>query len=170
MGYTNTVQIVTFIKRNPKLSREEFYKHWSTVHAPMVAPWAEKHGVLQYRQNHSSGTIVPSINDKSAPNVHGKEGNPDIPTTPQEYDGFVIWEVPSLEAFGKAFQDPYYLKYIEPDEHNLIDKNSFAGGIIATFSSPFFQVMKDGKSGLQGGNTETFRKRFEEFEASHGST
>lgn len=51
-----------------------------------------------------------------------------------------------LEAFGKAFQDPYYLKYIEPDEHNLIDKNSFAGGIIATFSSPFFQVMNEGKS------------------------
>jgi len=57
------------------------------------------------------------------------------------------------------------LEYIGPDEHNLIDKNSFAGGIIATFSSRFFQVIKDGKAGLEGGNTDAFRQRFEEFEA-----
>ena len=87
MAYTNTIQIVTFIKRNPKLSREDFYKHWREVHAPIVAPWAEKHGILTYRQGHSAGTIVPSINDRSAPNA----GNKDIPTTPQEYDGFVMW-------------------------------------------------------------------------------
>jgi hypothetical protein len=162
MTFTNTILIVTFIKRNPNLSREEFYKHWSTIHAPIVAPWAEKHGVLQYRQNHSAGTIVPSFTDGSAPNAKFE----DIPTAPQEYDGWVMWEVPSLEEFVKAFQDPYYLQYIEPDEHNLIDKNSFARGIIASFASSGFQVMKDGKVGLNGGNTDEFRKRFEEFEAS----
>jgi hypothetical protein len=70
-----------------------------------------------------------------------------------------------LEAFHKAFQDPYYIEVIEPDEHNLIDKNSFAGGIIATFSSPIFQVMKDGKSQLKGANVDEYRKKYEEFEA-----
>jgi hypothetical protein len=95
MSYIGTTQIVTFIVRNPKLTREQFYEHWSTIHAGLVAPWAEKHKILQYRQNHSSGTIVPSINDRSAPNATGKN----IPTTPQEYDGFVIWVCPTV-TFG----------------------------------------------------------------------
>jgi hypothetical protein len=73
--------------------------------------------------------------------------------------------VSSLEAFGEAFKDPYYLKYIEPDEHNLIDKNSFAGGIVATFSSPVFQVLKDGKKQVQGEKAAGYQKQFEEFEA-----
>jgi hypothetical protein len=60
------------------------------------------------------------------------------------------------------------LKYVEPDEHNLIDKNSFAGGIVATFSSPIFQVLKEGKHQLKGGKTEEYRKQFEEFEAAQG--
>lgn len=47
----------------------------------------------------------------------------------------------------------------------MIDKNSFAGGIVATFSSPFFQVIKDGKAGLTGTDADEYRKRFEEFEA-----
>lgn len=162
MSLSKTTQIVAFIKRNPNLSREDFYKYWSTIHAPLVAPWAEKHGIISYRQNHSAGTIVPSIDIRGAPNAKTEN----IPTTPQEYDGWVVWEVPSLEAFGKAFEDPYYLQFIEPDEHNLIDKGSFGGGIVATFSSSFFEVVWDGKSALNDGNTDEFRKRFEEFEAS----
>ncbi|KIW00660.1 uncharacterized protein PV09_07847 [Verruconis gallopava] len=160
MPSTGTTQIVTFIARNPKLTREEFYKHWGTVHAPLVAPWAEKHGIISYRQQHSAGKMVPYMDD-SAPNANREN----IPKTPQEYDGFVVWEVPSLESFRNAFKDPYYLEFIEPDEHNLIDKNSFAGGIVATFSSPIFEVLKDNRSRLSGGNTDEFRRRFDEFEA-----
>jgi hypothetical protein len=73
--------------------------------------------------------------------------------------------VPSLESFLKAFQDPYYVQVIEPDEHHLIDKNSFAGGIVASFSSPIFQVLKGGHSQLSGSDTDEYRKKFEEFEA-----
>jgi hypothetical protein len=87
MPYTNTVQIVAFICRNPKLTVEEFYKRWSTVHAPIVAPWAEKHGIISYRQHHSVGMIVPNLSDASVPNVSG--GN--LPTVPVAYDGFVVW-------------------------------------------------------------------------------
>jgi hypothetical protein len=73
--------------------------------------------------------------------------------------------VPSLDAFNKAFQDPYYIQVIEPDEHNLIDKNSFAGGIVATFSSPIFEVMKGAKSQMKGNDADQYREKFEEFEA-----
>jgi hypothetical protein len=93
MAYTGTTQIVTFIARKPSLTLERFYKHWSTVHAPIVAPWAEKHGIISYKQHHKSGMIVPNIADGSAPNASREN----LPTTPVAYDGFVVWVSKTLQ-------------------------------------------------------------------------
>lgn len=39
-----------------------------------------------------------------------------------DYDGGVDWYVRSYEDYEAAFKDPYYLKVIEPDEWNFVDK------------------------------------------------
>lgn len=46
-GYT---QMLTYIKRNPSLTREEFWSYWQTQHAPKVAPLASHVGILRYQQ------------------------------------------------------------------------------------------------------------------------
>jgi hypothetical protein len=43
-------EILMYIRRKPGTSREEFYKHWQLKHARLIAPWAEKHGVVSYTQ------------------------------------------------------------------------------------------------------------------------
>jgi hypothetical protein len=45
-----TVQIVVYIKRNPVKTQKQFYHYWENTHAPLVAPWAQKHGIISYRQ------------------------------------------------------------------------------------------------------------------------
>jgi len=44
------VQATAYIKRKPGLTQAQFYDYWQNVHARKVAPWAEKHGVLSYKQ------------------------------------------------------------------------------------------------------------------------
>jgi hypothetical protein len=46
-----------------------------------------------------------------------------LPLAVLDYDGAVIWEIPSLEHFLNAFADPYYLNVIAPDEDNFLDKS-----------------------------------------------
>jgi hypothetical protein len=43
-------------------------------------------------------------------------------STSIDYDAAVDWYTESYEAYTAAFSDPYYVKFIEPDEHNFIDK------------------------------------------------
>jgi hypothetical protein len=44
------VQAIAYLKRKPELSLSQFYAYWEHIHAKKVLPWAEKHGVLSYRQ------------------------------------------------------------------------------------------------------------------------
>lgn len=46
-----------------------------------------------------------------------------LPLAVLDFDGAVIWEIPSLEQFFEAFSDPYYLNVIAPDEENFLDKS-----------------------------------------------
>jgi hypothetical protein len=39
------------------------------------------------------------------------------------YDGCGIIEAPTMEAFAAAFEDPYYINVISPDEDTFVDKN-----------------------------------------------
>lgn len=45
-----------------------------------------------------------------------------LPLAVMDFDGAVIWEIPSLEHFLNAFNDPYYLNVIAPDEDRFLDK------------------------------------------------
>lgn len=46
-----------------------------------------------------------------------------LPLAVMDFDGAVIWEIKSLEHFFSAFDDPYYVNVIAPDEDNFLDKS-----------------------------------------------
>jgi len=47
---TGFIQVIQYVKRNPKLTREEFWDQWQTVHAPKFIPFAEGSGIRRYQQ------------------------------------------------------------------------------------------------------------------------
>lgn len=44
------ITVGSFIHRKPGMSEAEFYEYWYTRHGAFVAPWAEKYGLVAYRQ------------------------------------------------------------------------------------------------------------------------
>lgn len=44
------IRITTLIPRKKGMSPAEFYKHWTTVHGPLVLDFMMRHGVIEYRQ------------------------------------------------------------------------------------------------------------------------
>jgi hypothetical protein len=82
-----------------------------------------------------------------------------------EYDGIlvVIWEVRSLEHFKKAYRDPYYINVIEPDEHNLLDRNGEGHGVVAATAGKIFLALDDGRSTI-GPEGEAERAVWKEWE------
>lgn len=65
-----------------------------------------------------------------------------------EFDGIAMFLVPSLDSFSKAVEDPYYLNVVEPDEHNLIDKDAVGGGVVASFQGKMVTVVHDGVNAM----------------------
>ena len=41
---------IAFLQKRPDMTPEQFYHHWEHVHAPLVKPWAKKHGIVSYTQ------------------------------------------------------------------------------------------------------------------------
>lgn len=41
---------ICFIRRRPDLTEEQFYDYWRNVHAPKIAYWSKKHGLIGYTQ------------------------------------------------------------------------------------------------------------------------
>ncbi|KAK5988345.1 Conidial pigment biosynthesis dehydratase EthD [Cladobotryum mycophilum] len=102
--------MLSFIKRRPDLSEEQFYAYWRNIHAPKVVPWAQKHNLVGYTQIHTPSNMRQTL--AAVP----------VPLSLLDYDGAVIWEIPSLEVFLNAFADPYYLEIIAPDEAHFLDR------------------------------------------------
>ncbi|ROT35842.1 hypothetical protein SODALDRAFT_381128 [Sodiomyces alkalinus F11] len=109
-----TVVSISFLKRKPGLTQEQFYHHWEKVHGPLVKPWMEKHGFISYTQIHATA----ALNEGVAPIGPESSG----PSPLADYDGCAVFEVPSMEVFANAFKDDYYLNTIEPDEREFVDK------------------------------------------------
>ncbi|RFU75920.1 hypothetical protein TARUN_6323 [Trichoderma arundinaceum] len=108
---SSTLYKICFIRRRPDLTEEQFYDHWRNVHAPKIAYWSKKHGITGYTQIHTSSALRQPL--AAMP----------LPLVVMDFDGAVIWEIPSLEHFLNAFSDPYYLNVILPDEDNFLDKS-----------------------------------------------
>ncbi|KAK4065537.1 hypothetical protein Trihar35433_7657 [Trichoderma harzianum] len=108
---SSTLYMIAFIRRRPDLTEEQFYNHWRNIHAPKIAYWAKKNGIIGYTQIHTPSSLRQPLKDMP------------IPITVMEYDGAVIWEIPSMEHYINAFRDPYYASDIAPDEDNFLDKS-----------------------------------------------
>lgn len=50
MSSEKLIRITTLIPRKKGMSQADFYKHWKTVHGPMVVDFMQRHGVVEYRQ------------------------------------------------------------------------------------------------------------------------
>lgn len=49
---TGHLQMITYVKRKPSFTQQEFWDYWETQHAPKVAPLAEAFNVRRYQQVH----------------------------------------------------------------------------------------------------------------------
>ncbi|KAH7079974.1 hypothetical protein BKA63DRAFT_505402 [Paraphoma chrysanthemicola] len=106
--------------------------------------------------------MVPIAATASAPNAISTG---DLPTTPIEFDGIAMFLVPSLKQFTDAFQDPYYIEVIEPDEKAFLDKAGPGSGIVASFQGRMYDMVHQGKNTVQNeGKGEEYRKLFADFE------
>jgi hypothetical protein len=171
----HSTQVLIYIKRNPKLSLEDFYHYWENSHGSLCAPWLAKSGILSYRQVrfafsictslplttpqiHTSGTILPNDTMDFSPHKTSTA------TSPREFDGIAMFEVSSIDQFPDAFKDPYFINMIDPDEHYMIDKSGFQGGLIASYVGNMVSVLDHGKSVL-GEKGEVAKKKWDDFEA-----
>lgn len=53
--------------------------------------------------------------------------------------------VPSVEQFNRAFQDPYYIQVVAPDEREFVDREGPAGGLIASFQGKMLDMVHHGQ-------------------------
>lgn len=128
-------RVITFFSKRPDLTDEEFSHHWEKVHAPLVMPWALKHGFIGYVQVRLPPCILTNIVVLSTLNTNMRKYH--TPTamrdalsdvmTPEwrngiNYNGAAFMDVVSYEAYVKAYSDPYYINVIEPDERNFVAK------------------------------------------------
>lgn len=47
---TGAVQVLHYLKRNPKFTRDQFWAYWKDIHGPKLVPLAERYGFTQYQQ------------------------------------------------------------------------------------------------------------------------
>lgn len=153
---SDTIQIITYIRRALKLIIEQFYTRWRDVHAPIVAPWAQKYDILSYRQIHTAGIITPLPSFFSAPNSSTKK---ELSKEPVQFDGTALFEVRSLEEFRRAFDDPYFKEVVEKDKWELIDKEGLGRGIVASYNGKMVSVISAGESLLEGMGSQELRIR-----------
>ncbi|MCJ1467526.1 hypothetical protein MMC07_006151 [Pseudocyphellaria aurata] len=109
-----SLRIVIFLKRRSDITEEQMYHHWEHVHAPLVVPWAVKHGFKKYTLLPTPMKSREEIYAVLQPPLHGT----------MDYEGMVELEVESLEKFTAACKDPYFVNVIKPDEINFLDSKS----------------------------------------------
>jgi hypothetical protein len=111
---------------------------------------------------HVSGLLAPNVAIVSAPN---DPNTGKLPNTPPEFDGIAVFVVESLQQFTDAFNDPYYLEVIEPDEKEFVDKEGSGGGLVARFQGKMFDMVHNRRSVMETKvKSEEYRKEFDEFE------
>ncbi|CAK7230238.1 hypothetical protein SBRCBS47491_007519 [Sporothrix bragantina] len=105
------IRITTLIPRKKGLTEAQFYKHWTEVHGPMVLDFMMRHGVVEYRQYHTTPETK-ALGEAMAKAA----GRPML-----SFDGISDAYVRDFAEFQNAFKDPEYLTKIRDDELAFID-------------------------------------------------
>ncbi|CAM1503372.1 Fc.00g081480.m01.CDS01 [Cosmosporella sp. VM-42] len=147
--YSNTglLQMVTYVKRRPDLTREEFWKYWETKHAPKVVPLATHFNITRYQQVQVGGQIVPTAAGASEP-----ASNELV-----DFDGIAMFLYGSADVLTAMLSHPYYIEVVEPDEHVFIDKEAFGNGMVATYIGKHIEAV-DRARDVWVGDRATLRK------------
>ncbi|KAI6781921.1 uncharacterized protein J7T54_005131 [Emericellopsis cladophorae] len=151
---TGLTQMVTYVKRHPDFTRQEFWTYWQEQHAPKVAPLATYFNISRYQQIQVGGQILPT------------EGGASAPASDElvDFDGIAMFLYESPEVLTAMLSHPYYLDVVEPDEHVFIDKDAFGLGMVATFIGTNVEVV-DRARDVWIGDEDTHEQYQEIFEA-----
>jgi uncharacterized protein (TIGR02118 family) len=111
------IKMMILVKRNPRLTREEFSKYWLENHGPLVASFTEcSRYMRKYVQNH----IVlsdPTLAEKASATI----GPPSKPVPEADFDGIVEAWYDSIEDLQRAGAGERYLEVIRQDENRFVD-------------------------------------------------
>ncbi|KAF5022705.1 hypothetical protein F66182_5253 [Fusarium sp. NRRL 66182] len=130
---TGLLQMVTYVKRRPNMTREEFWHYWETEHAPKVVPLATHFGISRYQQIQAGGKIVPTDGGATEP----------VSTELVGFDGIAMFLYESADVLTAMLSHPYYLQVVEPDEHVFIDKTAHGQGMVATYIGKHIEAVDD---------------------------
>ncbi|KAK7432179.1 hypothetical protein QQZ08_001124 [Neonectria magnoliae] len=139
--------MVTYVKRHPEFTRDEFWEYWETQHAPKVAPLATHFNITRYQQIQVGGKILPTEAGASQPASNNLV----------VFDGIAMFLYSSPDVLTAMSSHPYYLEVVEPDEHIFIDKEAFGGGMVATYVGEHIEAVDRSKD-VWVGNKATRRK------------
>lgn len=107
------IKMITLLKRNPNLTREEFSEHWRTVHARLVRELPEVSICLRrYVQNQMI------FGSAEAAEEFGGVG---IPSDDFDFDGIMEAYFDSMADMTRMTTSDSYLTFIRPDEQHLVD-------------------------------------------------
>ncbi|MDP5045350.1 MAG: EthD domain-containing protein [Leeuwenhoekiella sp.] len=97
------IKMTMLLRRNPKLTHEEFVKHHIEIHGPLFRkiPEADKH-CIRYIQTH------PIKQKTSAVEV-------------EDYDGTAELWFNSLEGLENTLNSDFYKNHVFPDEKTFLD-------------------------------------------------
>ncbi|KAL7756413.1 hypothetical protein ACKLNR_013406 [Fusarium oxysporum f. sp. zingiberi] len=152
---TGLLQMVTYIKRNPNMTLDEFWQYWDTQHAPKVIPLATHFGITRYEQVRVTGKIVPTDAGATEP----------VSNNLVDFDGIAMFLYESADALIDMLSHPYYVNVVEPDEHVFIDKSAHGNGMVATYIGEHIDAVDDAK-GVWKGEKKTlseYQKLFKEY-------
>ncbi|KAF4968616.1 hypothetical protein FSARC_4040 [Fusarium sarcochroum] len=133
---TGLLQMVTYVKRHPNMTREEFWHYWNTQHAPKVIPLATHFGITRYQQIQVGGKIVPTDAGATKP----------VSNKLVDFDGIAMFLYESPDFLTAMLSHPYYLQVVEPDEHVFIDKSAHGNGMVATYIGAHIEVVDDARN------------------------
>ncbi|CRK11482.1 hypothetical protein BN1723_001814 [Verticillium longisporum] len=128
---TGLLQMVTYVKRHPDFTRQEFWDYWQTQHAPRVAPLAAHFNISRYQQVQVGGKIPATVAGAAEP-----ASNELV-----DFDGIAMFLYEAPEVLGAMLSHPYYTAVVEPDEHVFIDKSAPGNGMVATYIGNHVEVV-----------------------------
>lgn len=97
------IKFTILLKRKPSLTQEQFVDHHCTVHATLfMSVPVVKETVRRYIQQHALPVELPGM-------------------PPVKYDGITELWFDDVEAIGRLFSDPEYLRVVRPDEASFLD-------------------------------------------------
>lgn len=110
-------RITTLFRARPDLTEAEFFQHWYSKHGPICAPWALHWNFVEYTQYQTSTEHRQAL-------LGGKDGDFKAGSP---FTACADFYVRDYNDYLAAFQDPYYLEVIKPDEDAFVDKGQIEG-------------------------------------------